>query len=94
MASLGTTSAAPPTPLPSKLEALDMQDADIRLVLSSLAERIGLNIVVDPDVQGTVTVHLHDVTVLEAINVIAASHGYRVSREGTILRVSSLKVSR
>src|SRR4030095_2533520 len=41
--------------------SLDFQGADLRAVLRTFAEISGLNIVIDPTIQGTVDVSLRDV---------------------------------
>src|SRR5437016_13494132 len=41
--------------------SLDVKDADLRDILHTFSELTGLNMVIDPDVRGSVTVRLHDV---------------------------------
>jgi len=70
--------------------SLDFQGADLRAVLRTFAEISGLNIVIDPKVNGTVDVALRDVPWDQALDNIlrANSLGYVVN--GTIVRVAPL----
>ena len=87
----GQQPAAPPqftgTPV-----SLDFQGADLRTVLRVFAEISGLNIVIDPTIQGTVDVALRDVPWDQALDVILRANrlGYVVN--GTIVRIAPLTV--
>ena len=72
--------------------SLDFQGADLRSVLRVFAEESGLNIVIDPAVQGTVDVALHDVPWDQALDIILRANklGYLV--DGTIVRIAPLTV--
>lgn len=72
--------------------SLDFQDADLRAVLRTFAEISGLNVVIDPTIQGTVDVALRDVPWDQALDVILRSHGLGYSLEGTIVRIVPLTV--
>ena len=57
----GVTGITPPEPKqptegPQKI-ALDFQDADIKEVITALAEIVGINYIIDPKVRGTVNIH-------------------------------------
>ena len=57
----GVTGIMPPEPKqpaegPQKI-ALDFQDADIKEVITALAEIVGINYIIDPKVRGTVNIH-------------------------------------
>ncbi len=67
--------------------SLDLKDADLRDVLLTFGRIAKSNIVVDPDVKGSVTVHLHDVPWDQALDLIVRSNGYASVREGNIFRV-------
>jgi len=45
-----------PAEVPQKI-ALDFQDADIKEVITALAEIVGINYIIDPKVRGTVNIH-------------------------------------
>src|SRR6266496_800683 len=50
--------------------SLDLKDADLKDVLRTFAELTKINIAVDPDVKGSVTLRLHDVPWDQALDVI------------------------
>ncbi|MFN2633755.1 MAG: hypothetical protein ABR610_10095, partial [Thermoanaerobaculia bacterium] len=88
--------ARPPRPraTPAPLSAgerisVDLKDADIRDVLKTFAELARVNLVVDPDVKGSVTVSLHDVAWVDALEVILRSNGLGMVAAGRVLRVGS-----
>src|ERR1700747_1343945 len=56
--------------------SLDLKDADFRDVLHTFSSRAGLNIVVDPEVKGSVTVRLRDVPWDQALDLIIRSDGF------------------
>ena len=56
--------------------SIKMKDSDIRNVLGLIGELTGLNIVITPDVQDTVTADLEDVTVRAALDAILEPNGY------------------
>jgi len=70
--------------------SLDFQGADLRAVLRTFAEISGLNIVIDPAVQGTVDVALHDVPWDQALDIILRANKLGYMLDGTIVRVAPL----
>jgi type IV pilus assembly protein PilQ len=68
----------------------DFEDADLRGVLRLFQEISGLNVVIDPDIKGTVNLVLRNVPWDQALDVILKSHklGYLV--DGTIVRIAAL----
>ena len=72
--------------------SLDFQGADLRAVLRTFAEISGLNVVIDPAVQGSVDVALRDVPWDQALDIILRANklGYMV--DGTIVRIAPLNV--
>jgi type IV pilus assembly protein PilQ len=67
--------------------SLDVKDADLRDILHTFSELTGLNMVIDPDVHGSVTVRLHDVPWDQALDLILRTNGCGYVIEGKILRV-------
>jgi len=67
--------------------SLDVKDADLRDIVHSFSELTGLNIVIDPEVHGSVTVRLHDVPWDQALDLIVRTNGYGYVLEGNVLRV-------
>lgn len=72
--------------------SLDFQGADLRAVLRTFAEISGLNIVIDPTVQGSVDVALRDVPWDQALDIILRANKLGYSVDGTIVRVAPLSV--
>ena len=72
--------------------SLDFQQADLKSVLRVFSEISGLNVVIDPAVQGTVDVALKDVPWDQALDIILRANqlGYLV--DGTVVRIAPLKV--
>ncbi|MGH9140506.1 MAG: type IV pilus secretin PilQ [Vicinamibacterales bacterium] len=68
--------------------SLDFQGADLRAVLRTFAEISGLNIVIDPAVQGTVDVALRDVPWDQALDIILRGNKLGYSVDGTIVRIA------
>ena len=66
--------------------SLDLKDADLRDVLRTFAKLARLNIVIDPEVKGSVTVRLHDVPWDQALEVILQVNGLGYVMEGNVLR--------
>jgi type IV pilus secretin PilQ/predicted competence protein len=72
--------------------SLDFQGADLRAVLRTFAEISGLNIVIDPAVQGSVDVALRDVPWDQALDIILRANKLGYFVDGTIVRVAPLNV--
>jgi type IV pilus assembly protein PilQ len=72
--------------------SLDFQGADLRAVLRTFAEISGLNIVIDPTIQGTVDVSLRDVPWDQALDIILRANKLGYVLDGTIVRVAPLSV--
>ncbi|HEY7862657.1 MAG TPA: secretin and TonB N-terminal domain-containing protein [Thermoanaerobaculia bacterium] len=67
---------------------LDVKEADLReVLLRRFAPRTHLNLVVDPDVKGSVTVRLDRVPFERALDAVLASNGWGWRVEGRILRI-------
>jgi type IV pilus assembly protein PilQ len=69
------------------MSPLDVKDADIQDVVRTISKGYNLNIVLDKDVAGKVTVHLSDVPVIEGLRTLAKSIGLEVSKEGNVYRI-------
>jgi type IV pilus assembly protein PilQ len=69
--------------------SLDLKDADIRDVLLTFSKLARLNMVIDPDVRGSVTVRLENVPWDQALDVILKSNGLGYVLEGSMVRVGS-----
>jgi type IV pilus assembly protein PilQ len=68
--------------------SLDFQGADLRAVLRGFSEISGLNMVIDPDVQGTVDIILNEVPWDQALDVILRGNQLDYTVDGTIVRIA------
>jgi type IV pilus assembly protein PilQ len=72
---------------------LDFQGADLRAVLRTFAEiSNGLNIVIDPTIQGQVDLSLRDVPWDQALDIILRANKLGYSVDGNIVRIVPLNV--
>src|SRR6266542_326221 len=78
-----------PAELAGESISLDLKDADLKDVLRTFAELTKLNIAIDADVKGSVTLRLHDVPWDQALDVILRINGLGYVLEGNILRVAT-----
>ncbi|WP_234987554.1 secretin and TonB N-terminal domain-containing protein [Megasphaera vaginalis (ex Bordigoni et al. 2020)] len=69
--------------------SVDVSDAPIRTVLEGLAKSGGINLVVDDTVQGSMTLHLENVTAEEAIKAIVAGQNLYYNRGGAIASITA-----
>jgi type IV pilus assembly protein PilQ len=69
---------------------MDFQGVDLRSVLRTFAEISGLNMVIDPDVQGTVDIVLTDVPWDQALEVILRGNQLDYTVDGTIVRIAKI----
>ncbi len=86
----GAPSAVDQTPVDPEhkvMSPLDVKDADIQDVIRTISKGYNLNIVLDKDVSGKVTVHLSDVPVIEGLRTLARSNGYDLVKEGNVYRI-------
>jgi type IV pilus assembly protein PilQ len=72
--------------------SLDFQNADLRSVLRTFAEISGLNMVIDPAVQGTVDIVLTEVPWDQALEIILRGNQLGYAVDGSIVRIAPLKV--
>jgi type IV pilus assembly protein PilQ len=72
--------------------SLDFQGVDLRAVLRTFNEISGLNIVIDPSIQGTVDVALRDVPWDQALDIILRANKLGYVVDGTIVRIAPLTV--
>ena len=72
--------------------SLDFQNADLRAVLRTFAEISGLNVVIDPQVDGVVDVLLTDIPWDQALDVILRTNRLGYAVDGTVVRIAPLAV--
>ena len=68
------------------------KDADLRDVVLWLGERVGLNVIFDPDVRGTVTCSFFDVPWDQFLDLILKNNKQGRSLEGNVLRIAPLGI--
>lgn len=76
--------------LPGKI-TIDFKDADIHNVLKVIALKAGVNIVTSPEVTGTVTIRLVDVSWKDALKTIIGAYGYGYEQRENIIMVAPLE---
>ncbi len=79
-------------PKDQQLFSVSMRDTDVKSVLMSFCRDGDHNLVLDPDVTGTVSMDLKKVTMEQAFDAILTPLGYTSSKEGNTIRVSRPKV--
>lgn len=67
--------------------SLVVDDAPVSQVLQTLAELKQKNLVVAPDVSGTVSLHLKEVPWLQALRSVIDSAGLALTQQGSVLYV-------
>ena len=71
--------------------SLNLKDADVKDVIRTFAELTGLNIAVDPDVSGSVTVDFVDVPWDQALDIILRQNGLTFTLEGNVMRIGKVE---
>lgn len=84
--------AQPPSRYTGHPVSVDFQGADLRAVLRTFSEISGLNIIIDPTIQGTVDVNLRDVPWDQALDLILRANKLGYTVDGTIVRIAPLTV--
>lgn len=75
-----------------KLISLDADDANLPAVLKILAEKGGLNVITGPGVAaGRITIHMKDVPVEQAVNLVVRAAGLAYERIGNSILVAEAK---
>ncbi len=93
LAAAGITAETPDTGKP--IENLQFQSADIRSVLTFLADYGGVNVVIAPGVEGTVTIKLRDVQWRQAMDIIGRTYNLAVvDEDGGYIRILDNKAHR
>src|SRR4030042_1501877 len=75
-----------------KLYSLSVRDADLKEVLFAFSKDNGVNIIVDPDVFGKVTVDLKKVTMAAALDALLKPLDLDYQQEGNLIRVGRPKM--
>lgn len=77
--------------------SLNLVETDIQQIITILTEKTGINFVGDSTLKGNITLHLKDIELNEALNIILKANGYDYQRVGNTVfiaqpeRVASFK---
>jgi type II secretory pathway component HofQ len=74
--------------------SINFRDAPLLAALNTLAEYGGLNLVITPDIAGTVTQDLNNVTLTQALDVLLPPRVLTYTIENGLLRVQKLQWKR
>ena len=72
-----------------ELISLELKDADLKDFFRLIGEISGLNIVLDPDVKGSLTIFLNDVPWDQALDVVLKNNSLGKQIEGNVLRIAT-----
>jgi type IV pilus assembly protein PilQ len=67
--------------------SLDVKETDIGDAIRMISKGYGLNIILDREVTGKITLHLTDVPILEGLNTLAKSNNWELVKEGSVFRI-------
>ena len=70
--------------------SINLKNSDIRNVLTMIGELTGLNIVISPNIEDTITANLEDVTVKAALDAILKPNNYSYFVQDNIIIVKDL----
>ncbi len=69
------------------ISTLSVSNADLRNVLRGIGEQYGVNLIVDDQIQKSVTLRLSTISVLDAIQLICREHDLTLIQTGPVFRV-------
>lgn len=73
------------------IDGLRFKNTDIRDVLRALADQAGVNMVLDNNVNGTITINLTKVSFNDALNLIMKQNNLTYTKENKIYRISQIE---
>ena len=74
--------------------SVNLKDVDLKDFFRLIHEISGLNVVLDPDVKGTLTIVLDDVPWDQALDIVLKNNSLARQLDGNVLRVASLETLR
>jgi len=74
--------------------SFNLKDADLKDFFRAIAEITGLNIVLDPNVKGSLTLDLHDVPWDQALDIVLENNNLDKQLEGNVLRIATVDTLR
>jgi len=85
--SSGTSSTGGPS-VSRKRITIEMYGVPIKEVIQTIAEDVGVNVIIDDNVDGSVNVKLRNVEWEEGLTALLQAHGLGYQRKGQILRIA------
>ncbi|MRR09358.1 hypothetical protein EG831_04620 [bacterium] len=79
---------------PPQTLTLDFKDADVRDILRAVGTQFKVNIVLDQNVVGNVSVHLENVPVVQGLRTLLESNGFSMEQKGDIYYVKKLEANK
>ncbi len=73
---------------------MNLKDVDLRDFFRLIHEISGLNVVVDPDVKGTLTIVLDDVPWDQALDIVLNNNDLDKQLDGNVLRIATRQTVR
>ncbi|MBN1553000.1 hypothetical protein JW979_16110 [bacterium] len=64
-----------------------VKDTDISDVIRMISKGHNLNIILDREITGKITLHLSDAPILEGLKTLAQSNGWELVKEGSVYRI-------
>lgn len=80
----------PPSVQEDQKLSIDVKDTDIRDVIRMISKGYDINILLDQDVSGKVTLHLVDVPIMEGLRSIAALNNLEVVQDGSVYNIKKI----
>lgn len=77
------------SPAGAGLYDVEASGTDVRFVLEALARQSGMNLVISPDVTGTISAHLRQMPLEDILNSLSAAHGFAWRKDGSAYIVSA-----
>ncbi len=71
--------------------SIDLQDADVELVLRLIAEVSGHNLIIDDNVKGKISLKLQDIPWDQALDLVLLQKALGVAVKGNIMRIATTK---
>jgi type IV pilus assembly protein PilQ len=86
-----TTPGAAPSKYTGEPISVNLKDVDLRDFFRLIHEISGLNVVLDPNVKGTLTIVLDEVPWDQALDIVLQNNGLDKQLHGNVLRVATLE---
>jgi type IV pilus assembly protein PilQ len=83
--------AAPPSKYTGEPISVNLKDVDLRDFFRLIHEISGLNVVLDPNVKGTLTIVLDEVPWDQALDIVLQNNGLDKQLHGNVLRIATLE---